>query len=135
VCPSLAGNSRLPIHWLDQPNFIFPYYNASHDAFTIFKVNAMSHEQKKIGINDQLPGNRKYSSFLIDPEVNLAYSCARSYFRIDMAKSVIEELTSFHLGSGFEIALKETPGKGNEIKRNGQSIGHYFCTPESAVAA
>jgi len=129
------GKPSLPMHWLDQSNFIFPYYNASHDAVTIFKVNYVTHEQKKIGTIDQLPENRKYSSFFTDPEGNLIYSCARGYFRIDIAKSVVVELTTFHLGSGFEIALDETPGKGNEIKRNGQSIGHYFCTPESAVAA
>jgi len=32
------------------------------------------------------------------------------------------------------VGMDETP-KGNEIKHDGQSIGHYFCTPTQAVAA
>jgi hypothetical protein len=62
------------------------------------------------------------------------YSCARGFFRIDLKKNVVEEMTFFRVGFGFEVAMEETPGKGNEIKHNGQTIGHYFCTAKLAVA-
>jgi hypothetical protein len=128
------GRPRLPMQWIDNANFVYPYYNSTHDVVTIYKVNYITHEQKKIGIIDQLPENRKYTEFLNDPEGNLVYNCARGYFRIDLKKNVVEEMTFFRLGFGFEVAMDETPGKGNEIKHEGQSIGHYFCTPKLAVA-
>lgn len=128
------GKPRLPMQWIDNTNFVYPYYNAAHDVVTIYKVNYISHEQKKIGIIDQLPENRQYTEFLKDPEGNLVYNCARGYFRIDLKKNVVEEMTFFRIGGGFEIAMEETAGKGNEIKHDGQSIGHYFCTPKLAVA-
>lgn len=128
------GRARLPMQWIDNVNFIYPYYNAAHDVVTIYKVNYVTHEQKKIGIIDQLPENRRYTEFLNDPDGNLVYNCARGYFRIDLKKNVVEEMTFFRIGSGFEFAMDETPAKGNEIKHDGQSIGHYFCTPKLAVA-
>lgn len=128
------GKPRLPMQWIDNVNFVYPYYNSTHDVATIYKVNYITHEQKKIGIIDLLPENRHYSEFLSDPEGNLVYNCARGYFRIDLKKNVVEEMTFFRLGAGFEIAMEETSGKGNEIKHDGQSIGHYFCTPKLAVA-
>lgn len=133
---SLIPNGRpsLPMHWIDKVNFVYPYYNAAHDVVTLMKVNYVTHEQVRLGSIDQLPENKHYSEFLVDPAGNLVYNCARGYYRIDTRKNTVEEMTTFHIGFGFEIAMDETPAKGNEIKRNGQSIGHYFCTPKLAVA-
>lgn len=128
------GKPRLPMQWIDNTSFVYPYYNSTHDVVTIYKVNYVTHEQKKIGIIDQLPENRHYTEFLNDPDGNLVYNCARGYFRIDLKKNEVEEMTFFRLGYGFEVAMEETPGKGNEVKHNGQPIGHYFCTPRLAVA-
>lgn len=128
------GKPCLPMRWIDNANFVYPYYNSSHDVVTIYKVNYITREQKNVGIIDQLPENRKYTEFLNDPDGNLVYNCARGYFRIDLKKNVVEEMIFFRLGYGFEIAMEETPGKGNEIKHDGTSIGHYFCTPKLAVA-
>lgn len=128
------GKPRLPMYWIDNTNFIYPYYNSTHDIVTIYKVNYLTHEQKRIGAIDQLPENRRYTEFLLDPDGNVVYSCARGYFRIDLKKNVVEEMTFYRIGYGFEIAMEETPGKGNEIKENGTTIGHYFCTPKLAVA-
>lgn len=129
------GKPRLPMHWIDNVNFIYPYYNSTHDVVTIYQVNYSTHEQKRIGAIDQLPENRRYSEFLIDPDGNVVYSCARGYFRIDLNKNTVEEMTFYRVGFGFEIAMEETPGKGNEVIHSGQTIGHYFCTPKLAVAA
>jgi hypothetical protein len=128
------GKPRLPMQWIDNVSFVYPYYNSAHDVVTIYKVNYLTREQKKIGIIDQLPENRHYTEFMSDPEGNLVYNCARGYFRIDLKREVVEEMTFFRIGNGFEIAMEETPAKGNEIKHNGTSIGHYFCTPKLAVA-
>jgi hypothetical protein len=128
------GKPRLPIEWIDNTTFVYPYYNSTHDVVTIYKVNYITHVQSKIGVIDQLPENRHYTEFLRDPEGNLVYSCARGYFRIDLKKNAVEEMTFFRLGHGFEVAMEETPSKGNEVKHNGQPIGHYFCTPKLAVA-
>lgn len=128
------GKPRLPMHWADNVNFVYPYYNATHDVATIYKVNSVTHEQKKIGLIDQLPENHRYSEFITEPEGSLVYSCARGYFRIDLKKNTVEEMKFFRIGHGFETALEETDGKGNEVKHNGQSIGYYFCTPKLAVA-
>jgi hypothetical protein len=127
------GRSHLPIHWIDNANFIYPYYNSLHTVATIYQVNSVTHEQVKVGVIDQLPENRKYTEFLTDPDGNIVYSCARGYFRIDTKKNVVEEMKFFRAGHGFEIAIEETPGKGNEVKQNGSSIGYYFCTPKLAV--
>lgn len=53
------GKVRLPMHWIDNDNLIFPYYNSTHDVVTIIKVNVRSKEQKKIGVIDQLPENKQ----------------------------------------------------------------------------
>jgi hypothetical protein len=128
------GKPCLPMKWIDNVNFVYPYYNAAHDVVTMYKVNYVTHEQKKIGIIDQLPENRKYTEFLSDPDGNLVYNCARGYFRIDLKKNVVEEMKYFRIGFDFEVAMDETPGKGNEIKHSGSTIGYYFCTPKLAVA-
>ena len=128
------GKPCLPMKWVDNVNFVYPYYNSTHDVVTIYKVNYITHEQKKIGIIDQLPENRHYTEFLTDPDGNIVYNCARGYFRIDLKKNVVEEMKFFRIGNGFEIAMEETPDKGNEIKHDGSSIGYYFCTPKLAVA-
>lgn len=128
------GKPRLPMHWTDSDHFVYPYFNATHDVVTLYSVNYITHEQKKIGIIDQLPENRRYTEFITDPAGHLIYSCSRGYFRIDLNRNTVEEMTTFHPGYDFEIALEETPGKGNEVKHKGQSIGYYFCTPQLAVA-
>ncbi len=128
------GKPSLPMYWIDQSNFVYPYYNASHDVVTLMSVNYISHVQKKIGAIDQLPENRHYSGFLNDPEGNLIYHCARGDYRIDFKKNLVEEMTTFRIGFGFEIEMDETNPKGNEIKHKGQSIGHYFCTAKLAFA-
>ncbi len=127
------GRPRLPMHWIDNSNFIYPYYNSTHDVVTLMKVNYITHEQKKLGTVDQLPENRHYSEFLTDPEGNIIYSCSRGEFRIDLKKNTVEEMTTFRVGFNFEISMDETE-KGNEIKHKGQSIGNYFCTAKLAVA-
>lgn len=128
------GKPCLPMYWIDEYNFVFPYYNSTHDVVTLYSVNYLTREQKRLGNIDQLPENRHYSEFLTDPEGNLVYNCARGYFRIDLKKNAVEEMTAYRIGYGFEIAMEETPGKGNEVKHEGQSIGYYFCTPRLAVA-
>lgn len=127
------GKPRLPMYWVNTSEFVYPYYNSTHDIVTIYSVNYLTHEQKRIGAIDQLPENRHYTEFLVDPDGNIVYDCARGYFRIDLKKNAVEEMTTMHVGHGFEIAMEETPGKGNEVKHDGSSIGYYFCTPKLAV--
>lgn len=129
------GKVRLPMHWIDKDNFIFPYYNSTHDVVTITKVNVQSKEQKKIGIIDQLPENKHYSEFVFDPAGNILYHCARGYFQIDLKKNSLIEVKDYNIGFGFTIAFDETPAKGNQIKLNGSSIGYYFCNPLNACAS
>ena len=129
------GKPRLPIQWISAKEFLYPYYNSTHDVVTIYRVNYVTHEQVRVGAIDQLPENRHYSEFLSDPDGNTIYWCARGHFIIDTKKNEVQEMKYFHVGYGFEIAMDETPGKGNDVKHNGQSIGYYFCTPKLAVAA
>ncbi len=128
-----GGKAHLPMFWIDNVTFVYPYYNSLHTVATIYKVNYVTHEQVKVGVIDQLPENRKYTEFLTDLDGNVVYNCSRGYFRIDTKKNEVEEMKYFKVGHGFEIAMEETAGKGNEIKHNGSSIGYYFCTPKLAV--
>ena len=128
------GKPTLPMHWINSTDFVYPYYNSTHDVVTLMRVNYITHEQKRIGAIDQLPENRQYSEFMTDPNGDIIYHCARGHFRVDLKKNAVEEVTAFSVGFGFAVGMDETL-KGNEIKHDGQSIGHYFCTPTQAVAA
>ena len=90
-----------PIYWIDNDNFLYPYYSAAHDYVSIMKVNFTSKEQEKIGGIDQLPENRSLSKFFKNAENEIVYQCARGYFKIDLGKKKISELQFLSAGNGF----------------------------------
>ncbi len=119
-----------PIYWIDNDNFIYPYYSSSHDYVSIMKVNFTTRSQEKIGGIENLPENHQLSSFYKNVDGDLIYNCARGHFKIDTKKKSVTELQFLSAGSGFSIAINETPKKGHEIKNKDQIIGTYFCSPE-----
>lgn len=118
-----------PIFWIDNDNFLFPYYSSAHDYVTIMKVNFSSKAQEKIGGIDQLPENHRLSFFYKNADGEIVYSCSRGHYKIDPAKKEVTELQFFSAGNGFSIAVNETDKKGRAIRHGEQNVGTYFCTP------
>jgi hypothetical protein len=137
---SLIAGARpqLPMHWVDNDNFLYPNYSSAHDYVSIMKVTLSTKTQEKIGEIDQLPENHTLSRFYTTTEGEIIYQCARGHFSIDVAKKKATELQYLPAGHGFSVAVSETP-KGRAIRSaNGggeQTIGTYFCFPEQAVSA
>lgn len=134
---SLIPNARqqCPIFWIDNDEFVYPNYSAEKNYVAIYKVNAVSKEQEKVGEIDLLPENHKLSRFYRAPDGTIVYECARGHFGIDLKKKEAVELKDIPLGFGFTIASDETPGKGRKVKANGQEIGMYYCDPFTASVA
>lgn len=118
-----------PIYWIDNDNFLYPYYSSAHDYVTIMKVNFSTKTQEKIGGIDQLPENHQLSSFYKNADDQVVYSCSRGHYKIDVAKKEVTELQFFSAGNDFSIAINETDKKGRVIKHGEQQVGAYFCAP------
>ncbi len=118
-----------PIFWLDNDNFLYPYYSSAHDYVTIMKVNFSSKMQEKIGGIDQLPENHRLSFFYKNPNGEVVYSCARGHYKIDIAKKEVSALQFFAAGNNFSVAINETDKKGRAIKYGEHHVGSYFCAP------
>ncbi len=133
---SLIAGARpqLPMHWIDNDNFLYPNYSSAHDYVSIMKVTLSTKTQEKIGEIDRLPENHALSRFYTTTEGEIIYQCARGHFSIDVAKKKATELQYLPAGHGFSIAIAETP-KGRAIRNDEQTIGTYFCFPEQAVSA
>ncbi|MEO5644125.1 MAG: hypothetical protein ABIQ40_04180 [Bacteroidia bacterium] len=118
-----------PIYWIDNDNFLFPYYSVAHDYVSIMKVNFTTKTQEKIGGIDQLPENHRLSYFYKNAENEIVYSCARGHYKIDPAKKEISELQYFSAGNNFFVAVNETDKKGRAIRHGEEQVGTYFCSP------
>lgn len=124
-----------PIFWIDNDNFLYPYYAPAHDYVTIMKVNFSSKTQEKIGAIDKLPENHQLSSFYKNNDGDIIYSCARGYYKVDPAKKEVVELQFFPAGNGFSVAVNETDKKGRAIRHGDQEVGTYFCSPSLTATA
>jgi hypothetical protein len=124
-----------PIFWIDNDNFLYPYYSPLHDYVTITKVNFTSKVQEKIGAIDKLPENHRLSFFYKNADGDIIYSCARGHYKIDTAKKEVAELQFFSAGNGFSVAVNETDKKGRAIRHGDQNVGTYFCTPALTATA
>lgn len=124
-----------PIYWIDNDNFLYPYYSPAHDYVSVMKVNFSSKMQEKIGGIDQLPENHRLSFFYKNAEDEIVYSCSRGHFKIDPVKKEIAELQFLSAGNNFSIAINETDKKGRAIRHGDQQVGTYFCAPGLTVTA
>ena len=123
-----------PIFWIDNDNFLFPYYSSTHDYVTIIKVNFSTKSQEKIGGIDQLPENHRLSSFYRNVDGEIIYSCSRGHYKIDLVKKELTELQFLSAGNGFAVALNETDKKGRVIRHDDQNVGTYFCAPSLSAS-
>jgi hypothetical protein len=130
-----GARQQCPIFWLNNDEFIYPNYSAEKNYVAIWKVNAVTKEQEKVGEIDRLPENHKLSRFYRAPDGVIVYECSRGHFSIDLKRKVAEEMKDLPEGNEFTIASDETPGKGRKIRHKGTEIGTYFCDPFAATTA
>lgn len=119
------STSIIPTMWLDENNFIYPYYNVSKNEATIFKVN-IDKTQTKIGVIKDVPKGHENSYFTKDADGNIEYVCGKGKFYIDAAASKITEVSFEHEGNNFDVETQTQP-YGHLIKYNKQDIGKYQC--------
>ncbi|CAN5222064.1 hypothetical protein BH09BAC5_BH09BAC5_22730 [soil metagenome] len=124
-----------PIFWIDNDNFLYPYYSSDHNYVSVMKVNFISKTQEKMGGIDRLPENHSLSRFYKNKENEIVFVCARGHFKIDTEKKEVKELQFLSAGYGFFVALNETDKKGREIRKDEQAIGNYYCAPELSTTS
>ncbi|MDP2385399.1 MAG: hypothetical protein Q8M29_03435 [Bacteroidota bacterium] len=117
--------STIPIMWVDNSNFLFPYYNVSKNEATLFKVN-VNKTQTKIGVIKDVPKGHTNSYFAKDADDNIEYVCGKGKFYLDVKSSKITEVLFEHEGNGYDVETKSQP-YGHQIKFNKQDIGKYQC--------
>jgi hypothetical protein len=74
---------QTPFVWLDNTYFVFPHYSQSRDFCTLYKVNAETKAQEKIGEIDNIPSVAFNSFFMYDSKENLVYVCGKGNFIVD----------------------------------------------------
>lgn len=119
------NRSNIPMYWVDDANFIYPYYNVSKNEATIYKVN-VNKTQTKIGVIKDMPKGHINSYFSTDGDNNIEYVCGKGKFYIDVKNNKITEVLFEHEGNGYDVEFKSQP-YGHLIKFNKQDIGKYQC--------
>jgi hypothetical protein len=119
------STSTIPVMWIDNDNFIYPYYNVSKNEATIFKVN-VNKTATKIGVIKDIPKGHQNSYFAKDGDNNIEYVCGKGKFYIDLQGMKLTEVLFEHEGNGFDVETK-TQSYGHLIKFNKQDIGKYQC--------
>lgn len=115
----------IPVKWIDNNNFIFPYYNNAKNEATIIKVN-VNKTQTKIGTIKDIPASHENSYFTTDGLGNIEYVCSKGKFVIDAAGGKITEVVYDHLGNDFDIEYK-SQSYGHIVKHAKTEIGKYHC--------
>jgi hypothetical protein len=115
----------IPILWLNNNEFIYPYYNISKNEATIQKVN-VDKKITTIGVIKDVPKSHVNSFFRKDGDGNIEYVCPKGSFVIDTKLNKITEVIFEHEGYGFDVENKTQP-YGHLIKYQKKDIGKYHC--------
>lgn len=124
------GTPEIPVYWLDDWNFVFPYYPITKNKATIIEVNVKTGEQIKLGDISDMPKSEEASYFMRDPDNNLLYVCPKGKEIIDIKSKTIKTLEYYHCGNKFDAQVVPGPN-GRIIKHKGVEIGKYHCELKS----
>ena len=118
------SSADIPVHWLDNNNFVYPHYNQAKNEATIYKVN-VNKTQTKLGVIKDIPPSYINSYFSKDENGNLVYDCAKGEYIIDLKNNKIIEVLNKNVGNNFEVECK-TQSYGHTIFFEKNEIGKYF---------
>lgn len=117
-------NSNIPFYWLDDNQFLFPYYNVSKNECTLILYNVKDKSQTRFEKIIDIPKSRENSYFDQDGEGNLEYVCAKGKFIVDVKGKKLNPIVFEHLGHHFDVEYYEQP-YGHSIKYGKDEIGKY----------
>ncbi len=120
----------IPVMWVDNNNFVFPYYNMSKNEATLIKVN-VDKTQTKLGVIKDVPVSHSNSCFTKDENGNIKYVCAKGDYIVDLKNNKITEVVNEQVGNNFEVEYK-TQSYGHSIVFEKNEIGKYCFDLKSA---
>ncbi|MBC7863410.1 MAG: hypothetical protein IAF38_10575 [Bacteroidia bacterium] len=124
------GTVVIPVYWIDNWNFVFPYYPITKNKATLIEVNVKTGEQIKLGDINDMPKGPEPSYFMRDPDGNLLYVCPKGKEIVDIKAKTIKTLEYYHCGNKFDIQV--IPGAaGRILKYKGLEIGKQHCEIKS----
>ncbi len=114
----------IPFHWIDNDNFIFPYYDVSRNNCILTIVNVKDKSQQRLEKIIDIPKSRENSYFDHDAEGNLEYVCAKGKFLIDIKMKKSTQVIFERIGNAFDVEYFEQP-YGHAVKYQKIEIGKY----------
>ena len=118
--------SEIPIFWIDNNTFVFPYYPITKNKATIIEIDLKAGAQIKLGDINDMPKANVASFFKRDPDNNLLYICPKGNEIIDLKSKGIKTLEYYHCGNKFDAQVNASAA-GRIIKFQGKDIGKYHC--------
>jgi hypothetical protein len=122
----------IPLQWIDNNNFVYPYYNNARNEVTLMKVN-VNKTQTRIGVIKDVPASHENSYFTKDGQGNIEYVCSKGKYVIDANGGKITEVVFEHLGNDFDVEYKNQ-SYGHLIKHAKTEIGKYHCELKTVKA-
>ncbi len=118
------NHSDIPVFWIDNNSFLFPYYNISQNEATIIKYDVSKKTETKVSVIKDLHANHQNSYFTKDGLGNLEYVCSKGKVLIDYKNNKASDVVFEHIGNNFDVEYK-TQAYGHLIKFNKSEIGKY----------